>query len=80
MRYRIILSLLMSFILSLLMTAWITFINVGLTQTLVSKWVYAFLLVLPLAFIISFCISRRVADVSHKLNRKLGQLKTPKFK
>lgn len=60
MRYRLILSLLMSSILSLLMTGWVTFINVGLNQTLISRWVYAFLLAWPLAFIIPFCISRQV--------------------
>lgn len=61
----------MSFILCLLMTAWLTLINVGLTQTLLSEWAHAFLLAWPVAFVISFFIGNWVASVSEKLNRWL---------
>jgi hypothetical protein len=67
MKQRIIFSIIMSFILSLLMTCWITLINLGINEHFISHWNYAFWLAWPAAAAISFLFAPTV----HKLTRKL---------
>lgn len=67
MKQRIIFSIIMSFILSLLMTCWITLINLGMNEHFISHWHYAFWLAWPAAATISFLFAPAV----HKLTLKL---------
>lgn len=57
MKHRIIFSLMMSFILSFLMTLWVTYLNLGLGANFVNSWLHAFVLAWPAAAIISFVAS-----------------------
>ncbi|MCD8523669.1 MAG: DUF2798 domain-containing protein [Saccharospirillaceae bacterium] len=54
MKQRIAFTLMMSFVLSVLMTCWITFINLGVTDEFFSRWLKAWLLAWPAAFVIAF--------------------------
>ena len=57
MKKRILFTILMSGMLSFFMTLWITYINIGISNNFVSKWLLAFLLAWPAAGIISFVVS-----------------------
>ncbi|MCL1063723.1 DUF2798 domain-containing protein [Shewanella benthica] len=67
MKQRIVFSLLMSFVLSLLMTLWITWINLGLQPNFLWLWTKAFILAWPAAASISFLFAPKV----HKLTEKI---------
>lgn len=67
MKQRIIFSVLMSFILSSLMTCWITLINLGMSEHFISQWHHAFWLAWPAAALISFLF----APIIQKLTLKL---------
>ncbi|WP_232504321.1 DUF2798 domain-containing protein [Shewanella benthica] len=67
MKQRIVFSLLMSFVLSLLMTLWITWINLGLQPNFLWLWAKAFILAWPAAASISFLFAPKV----HKLTEKI---------
>ena len=54
MKYRVLFSLVMSFFLSLLMTLWVTYINLGTPAQFMEHWARAFLLAWPAAGFISF--------------------------
>ncbi len=53
MKQRIIFSVLMSFMLSSLMTGWVTWINLGWNVNFFTQWLTAFLSALPAAALIS---------------------------
>ena len=67
MKQRIIFSIIMSLILSFLMTCWITFINLGISDNFIAQWMHAFLLAWPAAGLISFLF----APTAQKLTQKL---------
>jgi len=54
MKSRLIATILMSFGLSLLMSGWVTFLNLGLTDGYFSRWMAAFQLAWPAAAVIAF--------------------------
>jgi len=56
MKSRLIATLLMSFGLSLLMSCWVTFLNLGLSKAFLSQWMAAFRLAWPAAAIIAFLL------------------------
>ncbi|MEM5582251.1 MULTISPECIES: DUF2798 domain-containing protein [unclassified Roseibium] len=56
MKSRLIATLLMSFGLSLLMSCWVTFLNLGLTDVFFEKWMDAFRLAWPAAAVIAFLL------------------------
>ncbi|MPY26213.1 DUF2798 domain-containing protein [Shewanella sp. YLB-07] len=70
MKQRIVFSLLMSFVLSLLMTLWITWINLGLAPNFLWLWAKAFILAWPAAATISFLFAPKVHNLSEKIVRK----------
>jgi hypothetical protein len=72
MKHKILFTVIMSFILSLLMTFWITYLNLGLSDKFFSQWGNAFLLAWPAAGIISFLFS----PLAQKLTNKLLTRKT----
>lgn len=54
MKSRLIATLLMSFGLSLMMSCWVTFLNLGLSEAFLEKWMTAFRLAWPAAAVIAF--------------------------
>lgn len=53
-KFRFCFAALMSLILSFLMTAWVTWINLGFIQGFVGYWLRAFVIAWPAAAIISY--------------------------
>ena len=75
MKQRILFALLMSLLLSSLMSCWVTWINLGLSNDFLSHWRQAFLGAWPVAAIIAFFIGPEVHKVSIKLAAKWEALK-----
>ncbi len=69
MKQRLIFAFLMSFILSLLMTAWITLINLGLSEAFYTQWFTAFLLAWPAAALIAFVCGPEVQKLTLKMTQ-----------
>lgn len=67
---RFIFTVLLSFCLSLLMSAWVTFLNLGLSPMFLSKWMHAFLLAWPPAFLIAYFFAPLVNRLSIYLTKK----------
>lgn len=63
MKHRIIFSGLMSLLLSTLMTAWVTWINLGYSVHFYQQWFHAFILAWPAAALIALFTSPEI----HKL-------------
>lgn len=71
MKHRIVFAVLMSFTLSLFMSAWITYMNIGLPSDFVSFWMHAWVLAWPAAGIISFIAGPFINKLSHTIANKL---------
>ncbi|SIS60800.1 DUF2798 domain-containing protein [Neptunomonas antarctica] len=69
MKQRIIFALLMSFLLSILMTCWVTWINLGWTPGFYTQWLHAFTLAWPVAGLIAFFVGPEIYKLSAKLAR-----------
>jgi len=67
MKHKILFTLIMSFILSSLMTCWITYINLGLSEQFLAQWGNAFLLAWPAAGIISFLCVPVANKITHRV-------------
>ncbi|WP_020409099.1 DUF2798 domain-containing protein [Hahella ganghwensis] len=63
-RYRFFFSLFMSLVLSLLMTAWVTWINLGVVDGFLMKWGTAFITAWPAAATISYIFGPRIHQVT----------------
>ena len=70
MKHRIIFAALMSFVLSLLMSAWITFMNIGAHADFVSFWMHAWVYAWPAAGTISFIFGPYLHQLATKLADK----------
>ncbi|TQV74452.1 DUF2798 domain-containing protein [Denitrobaculum tricleocarpae] len=64
MKQRLLSAALMSFALSLLMTCWVTWINLGWNPDFIRQWLSAFLLAWPAAAVIAFAIGPAVQKLS----------------
>lgn len=71
MKHRIIFAVLMSFTLSLFMSAWITYMNIGLPSDFVSYWMNAWALAWPAAGIISFVVGPFLHSLAQKIANKI---------
>lgn len=71
MKHRIIFAILMSFTLSLIMSAWITFVNIGAHTNFVSFWMHAWLLAWPAAGIIAFISGPFIHKLAHRIAEKV---------
>ncbi len=67
MKQRIVFSITMSLILTTLMTAWVTFINLGLGSHYLASWFNAFVLSWPAAAVASFAIAPLVQRITARL-------------
>lgn len=71
MKHRFIFAILMSFVLTFFMSAWVTFINVGLIDDFVNYWMSAWLLAWPAAGLISFISGPRIHKLAHQISEKV---------
>ncbi|HBF06943.1 MAG: hypothetical protein CMD81_15925 [Gammaproteobacteria bacterium] len=71
MKHRFIFALLMSFVLTFFMSAWVTYINIGLIEGFREYWINAWLLAWPAAGLISFIAAPRIHRVSLSIAKKL---------
>lgn len=70
MIHRIIFSLLMSLQLSFLMTAWVTWINLGWSTEYYQQWFHAFILAWPAAILISLFTAPEIHKLATSLSTK----------
>jgi len=70
-RLRLIHSSLMSFVLCLLMTAWVTLLNLGFQPGYWAAWTQAFLLAWPAAWLIAFVVGPWTLRTAHRLHDRL---------
>jgi len=66
-KFRLINSFFMSMVLSFFMTAWITYINLGLIEGYLGLWMKAWGLAWPAAFTIAFVSGPYVMKLTKKL-------------
>ncbi|MGO2392535.1 MULTISPECIES: DUF2798 domain-containing protein [unclassified Halomonas] len=71
MKHRIIFAILMSFTLSLIMSAWVTYVNIGAHTDFVGIWMHAWLLAWPAAGIIAFICGPFLHKVAHRIANNL---------
>lgn len=67
MKSRVTFALLMSFILSLLMTCWVTWINLGWNKEFYAQWLHAFVLAWPAAAMVAFIFSPIIQKLTLKI-------------
>mgnify|MGYP000250606364 CR=1 FL=1 len=70
MKHRFIFAVLMSFVLTFFMSAWVTYINVGLIKNFGEYWMSAWFLAWPAAGVISFISGPGIHKLSQKLSEK----------
>jgi len=70
MKHRFIFAVLMSWVLTFFMSAWVTFINIGLVADFTDYWLPAWLLAWPAAGVVSFICGPTVQQLSHKITKK----------
>lgn len=68
-RFRLTFALLMSCTMSLLMTAWVTWLNLGLSPDFLLRWLHAFWAAWPAAFVVVFFIGPKVQAFSQRLTK-----------
>lgn len=66
-RLRLVFAVLMSLLMSLLMTGWITWINVGMGERFMALWGHAFVLAWPAACAIVLAAAPTVQRLSRRL-------------
>lgn len=71
MKHRFIFAILMSFVLTFFMSAWVTFINVGLIDDFANYWMSAWLLAWPAAGLISFISGPRIHKLAHQISENI---------
>ncbi|QEL56925.1 DUF2798 domain-containing protein [Chromobacterium paludis] len=67
MHQRLLFSLLMSAAMSFLMTAWVTWLNLGLTSDFLARWFHAFASAWPAAFIAVLLLAPPVQKLTLRL-------------
>lgn len=71
-RLRLAFSLLMSLEMSLLMTGWVTWVNLGAGPAFLARWLHAFVLAWPAACVIVLATAPTVQRLSQCLLQRLG--------
>lgn len=75
-RFRLVFGLLMSLIMSVLMTGWVTWINLGMRPDFAMQWGRAFTMAWPAAFLIAFSFGPALQRVTQRLLASAGD-RTP---
>lgn len=74
MLHRSIFAFFMSLVLSIIMSAWVTYLNLGLASDFVEKWIGAWILAWPAAAICAFVFGPGVGKLTnHIVNKTMGQ-------
>ncbi|PKG80758.1 hypothetical protein CXF85_21845 [Colwellia sp. 75C3] len=71
MIHRILFSLIMSLQLSFLMTAWVTWINLGWSPEFYQQWIHAFILAWPAAALISLFSAPEIHKLTTVMSNKV---------
>ena len=64
---KFIFTLLFSCCLFFIMSAWVTYINIGLTSDFIARWMQAFINAWPAAFSAAYLLSNSVMKLTHLL-------------
>ena len=70
MKIHFIFTLAFSFMMSFLLSAWVTFVNLGLSDTFMQSWLTAFINAWPAAFLVAFTVAPPIRAVVIKLINK----------
>lgn len=73
LRLRTLFALLMSLLMSFLMTAWVTWLNVGLGPDFLARWRHAFVASWPAAFTVVLLCGPAVQGFCQRLLRRLAR-------
>ena len=73
LRLRFVFALLMSFLMTLLMSAWVTWLNIGLQADFLPRWRHAFFAAWPVAFCAVMLFAPRVQLISRGIVAKLAR-------
>ncbi len=68
-RFRLVFAFLMSWLMSFLMTGWVTWINVGLGGNFLARWGHAFLLAWPAAYVVVLVAAPSVQRLTQRLTQ-----------
>jgi len=71
---KFIYTVLFSCVLSCIMSAWVTYINIGLTANFLGKWQVAFLNAWPAAFVCAYLLAPVVGKVTFYLVQVLNKI------
>ncbi len=77
LKQRLLTSMLMSLLLSGLMTAWVTWLNLGFTAHFIGLWLHAYLCAWPAAFIIVVLLGPLVQRLALRLLQSQDGLPLP---
>ena len=69
MKIHFIFTLIFSFMMSFLLSAWVTYVNLGLSNTFVQSWLTAFINAWPAAFLVAFTVAPPIRAAVIKLIR-----------
>ncbi|MFM9735656.1 DUF2798 domain-containing protein, partial [Streptomyces niveiscabiei] len=59
-----------SFMMSFLLSAWVTYVNLGFSDTFVQSWLTAFINAWPAAFLVAFAVAPPIRSMVIKLINK----------
>lgn len=66
-KFRVFNTAVMSFLLSMLMTLWVTWINLGFIDDFMSRWLEAWMLAFPAAFVCVMVLETPVMKFSKRV-------------
>ena len=69
MKFRLYFAVLMSGIMSLMMSAWITVINIGITSDFLYLWMKAWCLAWPVAGLVAFVFGPSIQKLTARLTK-----------
>ena len=67
LRLRFVFAVIMSLVMTLLMSAWVTWLNIGLQDDFLARWRHAFLAAWPVAFCAVMLFAPRVQGISRQI-------------
>ncbi|MGX9713155.1 DUF2798 domain-containing protein [Janthinobacterium lividum] len=73
LRLRCVFAFLMSLVMTLLMSAWVTWLNIGLQADFLPRWRHAFFAAWPVAFCAVMLFAPRVQVISRNIVARLAR-------
>jgi hypothetical protein len=67
LRLRFVFAVIMSLVMTLLMSAWVTWLNIGLQHDFLARWRHAFLAAWPVAFCAVMLFAPHVQGISRQI-------------